>query len=129
MHKIWIVTDQKNKFTPLAQNLSSNDWGKTHWAENVEAAIAAASHSHPDLMVVDESIGGVSGIEIARRLVLANAFVNIAVVSSLSGEAFHDLSEGLGILAQLPKNPGEGEAEILKSALDGMPAMKMPGSA
>lgn len=58
MHKIWIVTDQKNKFTPLAQNLSSNDWGKTHWAENVEAAIAAASHSHPDLMVVDESIGG-----------------------------------------------------------------------
>jgi DNA-binding response OmpR family regulator len=126
MRKIWIVTNRSAKFSPLVQALSSDNWGKTHWAENVEAAVSAASRSHPDLMIVDETIDGISGIEIARRLVLANAFVNLSVVSSLPEEEFHELSEGLGILVQLPQQPGQIDAETLKSALECIPSIEMP---
>jgi hypothetical protein len=47
-----------------------------------------------------------------------DAFVPAAAVSRLPREAFHDLTEGLGVLAQLPPRPGVWEAEQLLALLD-----------
>jgi hypothetical protein len=43
--------------------------------------------------------------------------VNCAAVSSLVSEDFHEQSEGLGILMQLPVRPGQEHAEILLGKL------------
>ena len=39
--------------------------------------------------------------------------INCAVVSTLSSADFHEASEGLGILMQLPAEPGKKEADQL----------------
>jgi hypothetical protein len=44
---------------------------------------------------------------------MVNAMVNTAVVSPLADEEFHEVSEGLGILSRLPKEPGESDAAEL----------------
>jgi hypothetical protein len=44
---------------------------------------------------------------------MTNAMINLAVVSSLSHEDFHEASEGLGILVQLPPSPGEEDGSKL----------------
>lgn len=70
-------------------------------------------------MVIDETLDGISNIDIARDVIFANAMINLVLVSSLSAEDFHVVSEGLGVLASLPPYPGQDDAarliEIMKS--------------
>jgi hypothetical protein len=58
-----------------------------------------------------------SGLDLSRMLVNANAMINTALVSRLSPEDFHETSEGLGVLLQLPEIPAEKEAENIVSSL------------
>ena len=70
-----------------------------------------------DLVIVDEQLDDMSGIEFVGRLVQVNPLVNTAIVGSLSDEDFHEATEGLGVLMQLPLQPAEGATEQLLSAL------------
>jgi len=68
-----------------------------------------------DLVVAAEQLDDMNGLEFAKKLVIQNPMVNCALVSSLSEDDFHEASEGLGILAKLPPDPGEPEAvDLLK---------------
>ncbi|MBC8246600.1 MAG: hypothetical protein H8E81_03365 [Deltaproteobacteria bacterium] len=66
-----------------------------------------------DLAVADENIAGASGLEFAEKLVSVNPMINCAVVSPLSSKDFHEASEGLGVLMQLPVRPDEKQAQML----------------
>ena len=43
--------------------------------------------------------------------------INCAAVSSLTSEDFHEAGEGLGILMQLPVEPGQEYADMLLEQL------------
>ena len=70
-----------------------------------------------DLVVADEKLGDMTGLEFIRGVVAKNPMVNCAAVSSLMPEDFHEASEGLGILMQLPVRPGQEYAEKLLAHL------------
>ena len=70
-----------------------------------------------DLVVADENLGDMTGLDFTEKLVAINPMVNCALISSLSGEDFHEAGEGLGILAQLPANPAKEHAEPLLKTL------------
>jgi len=86
------------------------------WADSLTAAHAAAAGS-VDLIIIDEKVEGQSGLDIAKEMIRVNAMANLALVSGLAPEEFHEASEGLGILAQLPLYPDEKDAELLLNAL------------
>ncbi|MBW1897201.1 MAG: hypothetical protein JRI47_09090 [Deltaproteobacteria bacterium] len=117
MCEISIVTTDRDKFSSLVQGFSAKSDCRIVWDNSVKRAGDRASGAPPDLMIVDEEVDGHSNLEIARHIVMTNAMVNVAVVSSLSHEDFHEVSEGLGILAQLPQSPGEGDASDLLEAI------------
>jgi hypothetical protein len=52
-----------------------------------------------------------------------NAFIQTAVVSRLSHDAFHEASEGLGVLAQLPPAPGRDDARRILEMLRQLPGV------
>ncbi len=66
-----------------------------------------------DLIVVDEQLDDMSGIDFIKQLVLINPSANTALVGSLTEEAFHEATEGLGVLTQLPPRPDEKDAAAL----------------
>jgi hypothetical protein len=66
---------------------------------------------------VDETIGETSGLDWIRRLMEVNAFIHTAAVSGLSHEEFHETSEGLGIMDQLPPRPGKADAQRIVNTL------------
>ena len=77
-----------------------------------------------DLVVADENLGDMTGLEFIRAIVSKRPMVNCAAISSLTPEDFHEAGEGLGILMQLPVSPGQKHAEMLleqlKSILNSM---------
>ena len=58
-----------------------------------------------------------SGLELARGLIKVNALINCALVSDLESEEFHQATEGLGLIAQLPRHPDKKQALMLLEAL------------
>jgi ActR/RegA family two-component response regulator len=92
-----------------------------------DAAFQAAERKRPALAVIDRHVNGADATAIARRLLKLNAFIHTAILSDLSEAAFHEASEGLGVLMKLPMKPGAGDAELLMAKLDEMtPARKPP---
>ena len=77
-----------------------------------------AEYHAPILIIVDEQVGALSGLDLVRRLMKVNAFLNTVVLSTMSHEDFHLLTEGLGILAKLSIQPGEKEADRIFELLD-----------
>ncbi len=70
-----------------------------------------------DLIITDEILQDMTGLDFARMLVLMHPMINCAVINSLSHEEFHEASEGLGLIMQLPHRPGERVASELLEQL------------
>lgn len=96
--------------------MSDKNTNEIIWADSLTAAHAAASGSI-DLIIIDEKVDGRTGPDIAMEMIRVNAMANLALVSGLSPEEFHEATEGLGIMAQLPLTPDAKDAERLLSIL------------
>jgi CheY-like chemotaxis protein len=81
------------------------------------AGLAQLKGKPLDLVIVDEQLDDMSGIEFVKQLVKVNPLANTAIVGSLADEAFHEVTEGLGVLMQLPTQPTEQDAEALLAVL------------
>ncbi|MBT3310570.1 MAG: response regulator [Desulfobacterales bacterium] len=63
-----------------------------------------------DLIVIDEKLPEMNGLECIEKLIYLNPMLNCASISSLSPDEFHEASEGLGLLMQLPEKPDKEDA-------------------
>jgi CheY-like chemotaxis protein len=117
MFKILIVSPDKNSLYNLTSALVEHADVELSWVESGKTALEIATDSAIDLVVTDESLGDMTGLEFADRLLSVNPMINCASVSRLSPEKFHEISEGLGIMVQLPFQPGKEHAEELLQRL------------
>jgi DNA-binding NarL/FixJ family response regulator len=111
--KLLLVSPDEDALSGLALALAKHDDVDLSRAESGRQALDMISRAAVDLVVTEESLGDMTGLEFARQLLSVNPMVNCASVSSLSADDFHEDSEGLGLLAQLPIRPSEKEAEEL----------------
>jgi two-component SAPR family response regulator len=88
------------------------------WAGSCEAVIEKVETETVDLIIIDEYLSGLKGITCIRKIVSLNPILNCAAVSSLSHKEFHESSEGLGILMQIPVNPKREDAEKMLEHLN-----------
>jgi CheY-like chemotaxis protein len=113
MMKLLLVSPDKSPLSGLASALKEHDDVELLTTESGEKALAMVSESAVDLVVTDEELGDMTGLEFARRLISLNPMINCATVSGLEPKRFHEVSEGLGLMDQLPTRPGKEDAERL----------------
>jgi two-component SAPR family response regulator len=117
MIKLLLITPDKEPFSEFTSALTPNDDVELTWASTGNEALILLSENPVDLVIVNENIGDMTGIEFMKKLLPINPMINCAAVSPLPHEEFHEVSEGLGVLVQLPVDPGEFEAEDLLKRL------------
>jgi DNA-binding response OmpR family regulator len=113
MHRILIVTADRNSLSAFAEALEESQEVQVAWAESGQAAIAGVMRHPPLGAIIDEDLLDMPGLDLVRRLLPINALINTVVISDLSAEAFHEAGEGLGILAQLPRKPSSEDAHTI----------------
>jgi DNA-binding NtrC family response regulator len=96
----------------LKTALDASD-AQTTCLESGREALSAVSEKVFDLLVADENLGDMSGLELIESVITRQPMLNCAVVSSLTPTDFHEASEGLGVLMQLPVEAGKKEAHQL----------------
>lgn len=87
-------------------------------AETVNASLQIVTETKPDLVIVDDQLDTMSGVEFINILVQVNPFINTALVSGLLPEHFHEETEGLGVLMQFPVEPQKKDAEELLQKME-----------
>jgi len=117
MLKLLLVSPDEGSLSGLASALMEHGDVDLSWTESGETALDIVSDTAIDLVVTEERLGDMTGLEFARRLLSVNPMINCASVSRLSSENFHEVSEGLGLMAQLPIQPGKEDAEELLQRL------------
>jgi CheY-like chemotaxis protein len=118
MYKIVIATSRKNDFRDFGSVLEKADQVEDLiWAGTGVDALASASRITPDLIVIDDRLDDMDGVNLVRQLLGLNAMINTALVSPLSASAFHEATEGLGILNHLPPLPDVADARAVLAHL------------
>ena len=110
--KILLASRDKASMAVFKAGLEENQV-QTAWAETGSNAIARLTEGNFDLVVTDENLGDMTGLEFIEKVVSKKPMLNCAAVTSLLPADFHEASEGLGILMQLPVRPGQEQAEKL----------------
>lgn len=111
--KILLVTSRPDQLKTFIHALDQDKELVVATVECIQDAVKSIEESAPILVIVDDQVQGGAGLDIIRSLIGINAFIPTAVISELDDHEFHERSEGLGILFQLPLVPSEDDARIL----------------
>ena len=117
MLRISILTNDRSDFSELSAVISTHANCRLEWLDSVPAALTAVVDSAPDLMIIDQEVDHTSCLEVAGKIIMRNAMINLAVVSKLDDEAFHEAAEGLGIVARIPPRAAKADFDALLKAL------------
>ena len=113
MIRTLFISPADSRASGLAAVLAGYKDIKLVQAESGAAGLVAAKDCVPHLVIADEELGDMSGLEFAEKLLRVNAMMNCALVSSLSHEDFHEQSEGMGVLAQLQADGDKKQIDAL----------------
>ena len=85
--------------------------------------LKSAERDTVDLVVVGEELTDMTPVEFVTQLVRVRPTINCAMVSNLSHDDFHEATEGLGVLMQLPPNPSGADAEVLLQKVEALSSL------
>jgi DNA-binding NarL/FixJ family response regulator len=115
---ILFIAKDYSRFSSLVTRLGQQQDIQLVPALTGTAGLAYLKDSTVDLAIIDEQLDDMSGIALVKQLVKVNPLVNTAIISTLAAEDFHEETEGLGVLMQLPPQPQAGDAETLLTVLE-----------
>lgn len=115
--QLLFVTSNNSTFGDLSAEIEERG-GLFHWATSGRQALETIGQTAVDLILADEILADMTGLELIERLITVNPMINSAVVSSLPKDVFHEASEGLGILMQLPPKPDRSDGKRLMTHLN-----------
>ena len=111
--QVVIVTGRKDALRDFAQGLG----GEVEWAESRADVLGRAAKAPWKLVVADAMTPGLDYKAFLMELLRVNAMLNTVVVTDMDGEAFHEDSEGLGVLSAVPALPGREDGEKVLARL------------
>ncbi len=117
-HNILLVTARPSQLKEFSEVFGEGQNMAVVQIGNIKEAIKAVKEMKPILAVVDDQVRGAVGLDIIRRLIQENAFIQTAAISDLNDDEFHVRSEGLGVLSKLPLVPTAADARKLIELLE-----------
>lgn len=117
MSKLLLVTQNQSTFSDMVPVIEKMG-GTVDWAVSGQQALERIGKQTVDAVVADESVSDMTGLELIKKIVALNPMINSVWVSSLGKEEYHEVSEGLGVLMQLPAKPERTDAERLMTQLN-----------
>ena len=117
MVNILMVSPEKNSLSDLKAAFEETG-AQITWGATCSDIFSELEDKTFDLIVINEKLPVMNGLECIERLISLNPVLNCAVISSLTTDDFHEASEGLGILMKLPERPGKEDAEKLLDHLE-----------
>ncbi len=123
MSKILLVSKGSASLADLADELIKRKEFDVIQVQSGEEALSLVRENRADVVIAAEVLSDGLAVPFVQELMRKHPLINCAMVSSLSPEDFHELTEGLGLFMQLPLHPGAEEAKKMIQFLDSISAL------
>lgn len=123
MTEILLIGENKTLLSSTTDLLEQHGECKHQVVHSGDAAFEVLQKESLKLVIIDEKVEGEKGIELAETIVSRNPMLNLAIISDLPADDFHEATEGLGIMAQLPAEPSLEDVQLLLKKLREILAM------
>ncbi len=123
MLSILLVGKNPESLANFADHLSRREGVSVSRAGSGKTVWDILGKSKVDVVVTDEKLADGDSLPFIKDLTKRQPLINSAMVSSLSPEDFHEVTEGLGVFMQLPENPGAEEAVKMMQLLESISAL------
>jgi DNA-binding response OmpR family regulator len=101
----------------FSEEIEARDDVSVDRADAGSAALEVLAEKPVAMVVIDDVLPDMTGRDLARKVAARFPLSAVALVSPLAPEDFHEATEGLGVLAQLPVHPGREDARRLLEKL------------
>ena len=118
MLRVILASREMEGLARFAAGLQQDRQTEMTRVDSAAAALDAIGQGQIDLVVVGEELADASPVECVNQLVRRNPMINCAMVSGMDHDAFHQATEGLGILMQLPPSPSGEDARVLLAKVE-----------
>ena len=116
MIRILFAGREMTSIPAFTSALDQNDIQLTY-IDSGQKALEAVASQRFDLLIADEKLGDMTGLELIEGVITQNPMLNCAALSSLAPDEFHEASEGLGVLMRLSIEPDQNEVDQLLAHL------------
>lgn len=123
---IVVIAKDFSRFGSLVERLRREKHVELMPVVTGTAGLAHLRGKRVDLVIVDEQLDDMSGIDFIKQLITVNPLANTALVGALPEEEFHEVTEGLGVLLQLPRQPTGQDAETLLGLMAKITGLMQP---
>lgn len=107
---ILAVTDRSPELAGFLQTLQERSGMNLMVATSGKAALEQVKTDRPPFVILDRTLPDTEPFRLAMDILAVNAMTNLAAITELSDEDFHEESEGLGILCAIAPDPGGEDA-------------------
>ncbi|MBM9529785.1 hypothetical protein JWG42_06425 [Desulfoprunum benzoelyticum] len=118
MRRIVLASNEHESLARFVAGLGQNREVEIIGVGTAAAALDAVQGKPVHLVVVGEKLADTDPIDCVNRLVRLNPMINCAMISALAADDFHEATEGLGVLMQLPPNPSGDDAAALMAKVE-----------
>jgi DNA-binding response OmpR family regulator len=126
MFTILLTTAQPDRFEALQEALSTLHSFTFSRVSTGHTALERVRNAAVDLVIIDEELEDMAGVDLVRRLLEVDAMINTVLVTTAPPNDFHERTEGLGILMPLPPVCGQAEALQLTQHLNRLALLTNP---
>jgi DNA-binding response OmpR family regulator len=123
MLNIILVSSREKALIPFVEALRSDQGIKLDISDTGAAVLTQVSHQAPHLVIIDDHLDGQAPLDLVTELLQLNAMINTVMVSTMEDDAFHDATEGLGLLPRIPSPPEATDASTLLTRLRALPGL------
>lgn len=115
--QIMLVSRERERLASLASGLWTLAETEIHQASSRTEVMELLQEKGIALVVIDEQLTDMSGLDLAKMVARQHPFVNCILVDGQPPEIFHEQTEGLGVLMQLPSPPEMADAKSIMTHL------------
>lgn len=118
MTRILLVTGESGEFDTFKSGLPK-EWDTSLGTVSSSAKVLdILENEKVDVVVLGSKLDDAVSLEFMKKMMKKFPLVNCAMVSSLSHDKFHEVTEGYGLFMQITENPGVEEATRMVALLN-----------
>ena len=114
---ILLASKRLDVLAPFIEALQDDEEVELETTGMAADVLSKVAEKPPQLVIIDYHLTDMAPLDLAREILQSNALVNIAVVSTMSEDDFHEATEGLGLLPRLPSPPLAADAQVVLQQL------------
>ena len=123
MYILLLVSPRKEELGEFTAALAAASDITLKQVDSGDDALRAAREQPPHLVIIDQEPQDKDPLDLVKKLLGISALINTTVITSMDAEAWHEKSEGLGMMAPVPNPPGGKDALALLDRLRKMPGL------